>query len=461
MVPRAAFLFVLVPIFGTGLFFYIKIYWSEQKMNYQKLKGTHDYFPEELVYWQYIEKTANEIFKKYCFGEIRLPIIEKLELFSRSVGETSDIVTKEMYDFYDKGDRHIVLRPEGTASVARAYVENKYFGPEHHKPAKYFYFGPMFRYERPQSGRMRQFHQLGVEVFGSPNPATDVETIAMAMELFKTLGLSNLRLVVNSLGDTESRDAFRQALIDYLEPQFDKLSEDSKVRLHKNPLRVLDSKDPKDKEIVKDAPSILDYLNEESSAHFEAVKDLLETIGIPYEIDQNMVRGLDYYNDTIFEIMADSKGLGSNNTVCAGGRYDGLVEDVGGPHTPAFGFAFGMERMVMMLQAEKIEIPETDQLDVFIVGIGNKTNKETLKIVQALRNAGYSAERDFLFRKPKSQFKTANKLNAKVVLTLGENELENKTINFKAMASGNETTISLDKVYQEDFNQLFTEYTNE
>lgn len=422
-----------------------------EKVSYQKLKGMQDLLPEEILYWHYIEKTAEDIFKAYHFSEVRFPLMEKLELFTRSVGETSDIVTKEMYDFMDKGGRHIALRPEGTASAARAYVENKLYGPEHIKPLKFYYTGPMFRYERPQSGRLRQFHQLGVEVFGSPNPATDTETIAMAIDLFHRLGLKELKLVINSLGDRESRDAYRKALIDYLEPQFDRLSEDSKIRLHKNPLRVLDSKAPEDKEIVQNAPSILDYLTEDSIKHFESVKALLNSLNIPYVVDSNMVRGLDYYNDTIFEIMTNSKALGANTTICAGGRYDGLVEDVGGEPTAAFGFAFGMERLVMLLKSEKVTLPEAVPLDVYVVGIGKETNEESLKITQALRHAGLSVERDFLFRKPKSQFKTADKLNAKIVFTLGEKELKEGTVNIKSMATGKEESVPLNKIYEKEF----------
>lgn len=417
-------------------------------MKYQKLKGMQDLLPEELSYWHYIEQTTTSILKNYHFSEIRLPLIEKIDLFARSVGESSDIVTKEMYDFHDKGDRHIALRPEGTASVARAFVENKLYGPEHQKPLKMYYNGPMFRYERPQSGRMRQFHQLGVEIFGSRNPATDVETIAMAMDIFQRLGLKELRLVINSLGDTESRTAYRQALIDYLTPFSDQLSTDSQTRLLQNPLRVLDSKDKKDREIVQHAPSILEFLNDTSKEHFQNVQGILKSLNIPYKIDSNMVRGLDYYNDTIFEIMAESKDFGANTTVCAGGRYDGLVEEVGGPATPAFGFAFGIERLVMMLKAEKIALPSEDSVDVYVVGIGEETNIETLQLVQSLRGRGLSAERDFLFRKPKAQFKTADRFDAKIVLTLGENELKNRTVNIKFMKTGIEETIPLSSIYE-------------
>ena len=424
-------------------------------MKYQKIRGTADFLPEETNKWQYVEAKIEEILKKYYFHEIRLPIFEQFELFARGVGETSDIVSKEMYDFHDKGDRHLALRPEGTAGVVRAYVENKKFGPEHHKPVKYFYNGPMFRFERPQSGRMRQFHQIGVEVYGTKNPAIDVETMHLAMEIFHNFGIKDLSLVINSLGNTESRIAYREALIAYLEPHFDELSEDSQQRLHKNPLRVLDSKDRKDKEIVKDAPSVLEYLDEASTKHFEEVKEMLDYLEVPYEIDTNMVRGLDYYNDTIFEVITNDPDFGANTTICAGGRYDGLVEQVGGPETPGFGFAIGLERLVMLLEAANFEFPNLTELDAFIVTIGDEVNTEALKIVTELRKHGLIVEREFVGRKPGSQFKTADKLNAKVVFTLGGMELENRNINMKLLETGNQTKIQLDDIYSDNFKEIY------
>lgn len=424
-------------------------------MKYQKIRGTADFLPEETNKWQYVEAKIEEILKKYYFHEIRLPIFEQFELFARGVGETSDIVSKEMYDFHDKGDRHLALRPEGTAGVVRAYVENKIFGPEHHKPVKYFYNGPMFRFERPQSGRMRQFHQIGVEVYGTKNPAIDVETMHLAMEIFQNFGIKDLSLVINSLGNTESRIAYREALIAYLEPHFDELSEDSQQRLHKNPLRVLDSKDRKDKEIVEDAPSVLEYLDEASTKHFEEVKKMLDYLEVPYEIDTNMVRGLDYYNDTIFEVITNDPDFGANTTICAGGRYDGLVEQVGGPETPGFGFAIGLERLVMLLEAVNFEFPNLTELDAFIVTIGDEVNTEALKIVTELRKHGLIVEREFVGRKPGSQFKTADKLNAKVVFTLGSMELENRNINMKLLETGKQTKIQLDDIYSDNFKEIY------
>ncbi|GAA0353103.1 histidine--tRNA ligase [Alkalibacterium iburiense] len=423
-------------------------------MNYQKLKGTVDILPEEASKWQHIEESARRILKSYQFKEIRTPLFEKFDLFARGVGETSDIVSKEMYDFKDKGNRHVALRPEGTAGIVRAYVENKLYGPEYHKPMKLYYFGPMFRYERPQSGRQRQFNQLGVEVFGSDNPSVDVETMLLAMDLFKHFDLTDLKLVINSLGSTESRKEYREALISFLEPHFDELSADSQTRLYKNPLRVLDSKDKKDKEIVKDAPSILEYLDEKSRIHFEKVQSMLNALGIPYEIDTNMVRGLDYYNDTIFEIISTHPKFGANATVCAGGRYDSLVKEVGGPDTPAFGFGFGLERLLLMLEQSQYDYPNVQTLDAYIVTIGDQVNEEATRLAYHLRKNGLSTEREFMNRKPGKQFKTADKLNAPFVFTLGEEELAERKVQVKHLETGLQKQINLDELY-DDFSTVF------
>lgn len=302
----------------------------------------------------------------------------------------------------------------------------------------------MFRYERPQSGRQRQFHQIGVEAFGSDNPAVDVEVIAMACQLFAKLGLSNLRVAVNSLGDKESRDSYRQALIDYLKPHFNELSEDSQARLEKNPLRVLDSKDPRDKQFVDDAPSILDYLTPEAHDRFEKVKQMLDALGIDYVVDDSMVRGLDYYNHTIFEVMVQAKSLGKGyTTICGGGRYSGLVEQLGGPDMPGVGFGIGLERLILLLEEEKAWLPTQPDLDLYVVGIGEATNLECLKIVQTARQAGLIAERDYLGRKPKAQFKTAAKAGAKAVITVGTRELADGNVHFKNMASEEEVSLKL------------------
>lgn len=413
-------------------------------MKLQKPKGTQDILPADSAKWQYVENVARETFKKYNYGEIRTPMFEHYEVISRSVGDTTDIVTKEMYDFHDKGDRHITLRPEGTAPVVRSYVENKLFAPEVQKPVKVYYIGSMFRYERPQAGRLREFHQLGVECFGSKNPATDVETIAMAYQLFNMLGIKDVTLHLNSLGNTESRLAYRQALIDYLTPMRESLSKDSQRRLDENPLRVLDSKEKEDKVAVENAPSILDYLDEESQAHFDEVRTMLDSLNIPYVIDTNMVRGLDYYNHTIFEFITTIDK--SELTICAGGRYDSLVEYFGGPETAGFGFGLGLERLLLVLDKQGIELPVEESLDVYIAVLGSGANGKALELVQAIRYQGFNAERDYLGRKIKAQFKSADTFKAKTVITLGESEVESGQVNVKNNATREEVTVSFEEL---------------
>lgn len=398
------------------------------------------------------------VFATYRFSEIRTPLFEHYEVISRSVGDTTDIVTKEMYDFYDKGDRHVTLRPEGTAPVVRSYVENKKFAPEVQKPFKVYYTGSMFRYERPQAGRLREFHQIGVENFGSKNPATDVETIAMAKAFFDQVGVKNIKLVINSLGDSETRERYREALIAYLEQHLDNLSDDSKRRLHENPLRVLDSKDKQDIAIVKDAPSILDFLTDASQQHLIDVKTMLESLNIAYTIDQNMVRGLDYYNDTIFEFMTEIKG--KELTICGGGRYDSLVSYFGGPETPGFGFGIGVDRLLLILEEQGAPLPVAQPLDVYVVVLGASANVAALKLVQSLRDQGYAVERDVLNRKIKQQFKSAEEFGAKVIITLGESEVETGEIVVKNNATRAEVKTTLSDI-QDKFDAVFTKVTTD
>ena len=421
-------------------------------MKLQKPKGTQDILPKDSGKWQYVEEFARNTFKKYNYAEIRTPLFEHYEVISRSVGDTTDIVTKEMYDFYDKGDRHITLRPEGTAPVVRSYVENKLFAPEIQKPVKLYYMGSMFRYERPQAGRLREFHQIGVECFGSNNPATDVETIAMAAQFFNEIGIRNVTLQLNSLGNAESRATYRQALIDYLMPLKDNLSKDSQRRLEENPLRVLDSKEKEDKLAVENAPSILDYLDKESQTHFQAVRSLLEALEIPYTINTSMVRGLDYYNHTIFEFTADVAG--NELTICAGCRYDSLVAYFGGPETAGFGFGMGVERLLLVLEKQGVELPLEDSLDVYIAVLGEGANNKALEIVQALRKQGFTVERDYLNRKLKAQFKSADNFGAKVLITLGESEIESKQVTIKNNQTREELIVDLNQI-QEDFQVIF------
>lgn len=410
----------------------------------RKPKGTEDILPNEISRWQYVEEVARYVLESYNVKEIRTPIFESFDLFSRSVGETTDIVSKEMYDFYDKGDRHIALRPEGTAPIARAYIENKLYGPEFPHPYKVYYLAPMFRYERPQAGRQRQFHQLGIEVFGSTNPAVDVEAMALAWDFFQELGIKNLALCINSLGKSEDRMNYRQALVDYFMPLKDQLSEDSQRRLEDNPLRIIDSKDPKDIELVKGAPVILDYLSPESREHFDQVQDLLTALEIPFTVSPEIVRGLDYYQDTIFEIIIQDDTIGSQSTVCGGGRYDGLLEELDGPSTPGFGFGIGLERLLILMEEQEVEIPQEEGLDLFVITMGDQANKLALQLVQAARSAGLNADRDYLNRSIKSQYNTAEKQNTTTVITVGDNEVESGKLSMKNLESGKQIDFSLD-----------------
>lgn len=423
-------------------------------MTLQKPKGTQDILPKASSQWQALERRAREIFARYNYREIRTPMFEHYEVVSRSAGDTSDIVTKEMYDFYDKGDRHITLRPEGTAPVVRAFVENKFYAPEVQKPVKLYYMGPMFRYERPQAGRLRQFHQMGVETFGSANPATDAETMTMAVNFFHDLGIGDIRLHLNTLGNAASRSAYRKALVDYLSPHQEALSEDSKRRLVDNPLRILDSKDKTDQAIVSQAPSILDYLDQESLSHFEAVKEMLDALGIHYVIDPTMVRGLDYYTHTIFECMATVAG--EDLTICAGGRYDGLVTYFDGPETPGFGFGLGMERLLLVLAEQGIMLETDEGLDVYIVVIGSSVNQEALVLTEALRQQGLRVDRDMLNRKIKAQFKSADTLGARYIITIGQDEVDSDRVTIKHNETRQEVTASLTAV-KDHFLQLLTD----
>lgn len=416
------------------------------KANYQKPKGTADLFGQDVLAWQRIEQQARLIFSRYGYGEIRTPMFEAFELFSRSAGDTSDVVTKEMYDFFDKGDRHMALRPEGTAGVVRAFVENKLFGPEHEKPYKTFYMGPMFRYERPQAGRFRQFHQIGVEAFGSTEPSLDAEVITMVVKFLSSLGLKDLKVALNTLGDQESRANYRQALIDFLKPHEAELSKDSQVRLEKNPLRVLDSKDKNDQVIVADAPKIFDYLSEESKEHFAAVKSYLDDLGIQYEVDQTMVRGLDYYNNTIFEVMTTDPNLKGAATIAGGGRYSGLVEEFGGPETPGIGFGLGVERLISLLEAQNQLNLEDAGLDFYLAHIGDASRAKTLELATNLRDLGFKADLDFAGRSMKAQFKAANRRKARFVITIGDNEVETGQVKVKDMITGHQADMDMNKV---------------
>ncbi|OAT74404.1 histidine--tRNA ligase [Parageobacillus thermoglucosidasius] len=414
-------------------------------MAFQIPRGTQDILPGEAEKWQYVEKIARDICRRYNYREIRTPIFEHTELFLRGVGDTTDIVQKEMYTFEDRAGRSMTLRPEGTASVVRSFVENKMYG-DPNQPIKLYYIGPMFRYERPQAGRFRQFVQFGVEALGSDDPAIDAEVIAMAMELYQSLGLKKVRLVINSLGDIESRKAHRQALIDHFQNRIHELCEDCQVRLKKNPLRILDCKRDRDHELMATAPSILDYLNEESSRYFEKVKAYLTKLGIPFEVDSRLVRGLDYYNHTTFEIMSDAEGFGAITTLCGGGRYNGLVQEIGGPETPGIGFALSIERLLAALDAEGVALPISLGIDCYVVAVGEKAKEESVRLVHKLRKAGIVADKDYQDRKVKTQLKAADRLHAKFVAILGDDELAKEVINMKEMSTGEQTEVPLHSV---------------
>lgn len=413
-------------------------------MSIQIPRGTQDIRPGDVEKWQLIEAKARELCDLYQYKEIRTPIFEHTELFLRSVGDTTDIVQKEMYTFEDRGGRSITLRPEGTASTVRAFVEHKMFG-EANQPVKLYYMGPMFRYERPQAGRFRQFVQFGIEALGSADPAIDAEVISLARHLYQALGLKKLKLVINSLGDKESRNAHREALIEYFRPRIGEFCHDCQNRLEKNPMRILDCKKDHNHELMKSAPSIIDYLNEESKNYFEKVQKYLTALNIPFEIDPNLVRGLDYYNHTAFEIMSDAEGFGSITTLCGGGRYNGLVEEIGGPETPGIGFALSIERFIAALEAESIELSLNKGIDCYVVALGDEAKDYSVSLLQQLRSAGYSAERDYLNRKIKAQFKAADRLQASYVAILGEDELKANKINVKSMATGEQTEFELDQ----------------
>ncbi|SDI76410.1 histidine--tRNA ligase [Alteribacillus bidgolensis] len=405
-------------------------------------RGTQDILPGTSEKWQWIEGKVHEICRRFNYAEIRTPIFEQTELFQRGVGDTTDIVQKEMYTFTDRGGRSLTLRPEGTASVVRSYVENKLYGSAT-QPEKLYYIGPMFRYERPQSGRMRQFFQFGVEAIGSDDPAIDAEVIAMAMEFYNELGLKGLKLVLNSLGDQDSRKAHRDALIAHFKPHIHEFCSDCQDRLEKNPLRILDCKKDRDHPLMDNAPSILDYLNEQSRQYFAAVQRLLDNMDIPYEVDSGLVRGLDYYNNTAFEIMIEGEGFGAITTLMGGGRYNGLVEEMGGPESHGIGFALSIERLLMALEAQKVDLPVKKGLDCYLVALGEQPSEEAAVLLTELRRAGISADKDYVNKKIKGQFKAADRLQASYTAVLGEDELQKGIINVKSMASGEQKEVPL------------------
>ena len=422
-------------------------------MNFQIPRGTQDILPEQSAKWQYIEQKAHDLCRRYNYQELRTPIFEQTELFARGVGDTTDIVQKEMYTFEDRGGRSLTLRPEGTASAVRSYVENKMHGWAT-QPVKLYYIGPMFRYERPQSGRMRQFVQFGVEAMGSDDPAIDSEVIGLAMDLYRELGLNNLKLIINSLGDKQSRNEHRNALIEHFKPRISEFCSDCQERLEKNPLRILDCKKDRDHELMKTAPSILDYLNEASNEYFEKVQSYLTNMGISFEVDATLVRGLDYYNNTAFEIMVEGEGFGAITTLCGGGRYNGLVEEIGGPETPGIGFGLSIERLLLALETQGVELPVQKDLDAYLVVMGNEAKDKAPQLLHNLRSHGIVVDGDYLGKKMKGQIKAADRQNAAYALILGEEELVNDSIIVKTLETGNQELVSLDEVASFLFTKL-------
>jgi histidyl-tRNA synthetase len=402
----------------------------------QAIRGTRDILPDEIGYWQRVEAIAREILARSTYQEIRTPIFEQTDLFERGIGEATDVVSKEMYTFSDRGDRSITLRPEGTAGAVRSYVEHGMHAQG--GVQRLWYTGPMFRYERPQAGRQRQFHQLGVEVLGSANVRADAEVIAIATDILQAVGLKDLTLQFNSIGDASDRQRYRSALVDFLTPHKDKLDPDSQNRLTRNPLRILDSKNSNTQAILENAPSILEYLSPESKTRFERVRSLLEDLGISCVINSRLVRGLDYYTHTVFEIQ--SEHLGAQATVCAGGRYDGLVSELGGPETPAVGWAMGLERLIILLQ--QLEQKSSSAIDFYVVSRGEKPEAQALKLAQSLRHEGFNVEHDLSGSAFGKQFKRADRSGAAACLVLGDTEAETGTVQIKWLKSGEQSAIS-------------------
>ena len=387
-----------------------------------KPKGTYDIYGDEGKKWQYVSRVVDEVMERYNYGFIRTPIFESTELFHRGVGDTTDIVSKETYDFMDRGERNMTLRPEGTAGVVRSFIENKMYG-DAIQPVKLYYNGTMYRYERPQSGRDRELTQFGVEVLGSSDPAMDAEVISVAVNIFKMLGLKGVKVKINSLGDTESRNAYRDALVEYFKPHMSELCPDCNERLNKNPLRILDCKFDANLDVIKNAPTILDYLNEDSKNRFEDVQNYLEVLDIDYEVDPKIVRGLDYYCHTVFEIEATVEGFGSNNVLAGGGRYDTLVSNLGGPETPGIGFACGLGRLINALNLENIELPINKGLDAFVLYVNNAEKEYAMALTQDLRINGFRVETDAMGRSLKGQFKQADRFNPKFLIILNSDDL--------------------------------------
>ena len=404
------------------------------------IKGTLDLLPKESCKTQYIEAAVREIAENYGFSEMRTPVFEHTELFQRSVGETTDVVQKEMYTFEDKGGRSITLRPEGTAGAARAFLEHGLFNDA--LPQKIYYLTSCYRYEKPQAGRLREFHQFGVESFGAGTPAADAEIISLAHAVFRYLGVQNLTLEINSIGCPECRKKFQEALKAYFESYREQLCDTCKSRLERNPMRILDCKSPVCSEIAAGAPKILDFLCDDCRAHFDAVQKYLQAMDIAFTVNPTIVRGLDYYTRTVFEFV--SSEIGAQGTVCGGGRYDGLLEELGGKPMPACGFGMGIERLLLLMEAQGVPFPEPKKCDVYLVSMGEEAGLKAAALAEQLREEGLSAQFDTVGRGLKAQMKYADKLGAAYTVVLGDAELESRRVNLKNMRDGTQTELSLD-----------------
>ncbi len=410
-------------------------------MNIQAIKGVKDILPGEVEVWQFIENKARALFETYGFSEIRAPVFEYTELFSRSIGETTDIVEKEMYTFEDTTGKKITLRPEGTAPVVRAYIEHQLYNKAH--ITKLYYFGPMFRHERPQAGRYRQFYQIGTEVFGIDSPILDAEVLSMLSKIMEAIDVKGLELQINSLGCKDCRPRYKEALKQFLKDKHPLLCENCQRRMDRNPLRVLDCKSKTCKDAVKDAPVILDYLCDFCKQHFDKVKDTLNTLKVPYSINPRLVRGLDYYTKTTFELV--SFNLGAQNAVAAGGRYDGLVEELGGPKTPGIGFAIGVERLVSLMKKDNFK---TNKPDIFIATLGDESKNITVALMDSLRKKGIRAETDYEGSSLKSQMRKADKLGARYVLIIGDDEIKKGTALLRDMEKKTQEEAAINKIVE-------------
>ena len=416
----------------------------------KKIKGTEDVLPKQSYRWQFVEKIMREEARAYGFKEIRTPVFEHTELFARGVGQTTDVVQKEMYTFDTKGGESVTLRPEGTAGAARAVLEHSL--EQDGLPIKASYFVSCYRYEKPQAGRLREFHQFGIEEYGTQAPAADAEIICLAQSVLDRLGLSQVHLEINSIGCPECRARYNQALKEYFTQYKDRLCPTCLTRLEKNPMRLLDCKSPEDKEIAKDAPKITDYLCEDCEAYFTEVKKYLDAAGVEYTVNPTIVRGLDYYTKTVFEFVTDC--IGAQGTVCGGGRYDGLIEELGGKHMPSLGFAMGMERLLMVMDAQKIEIPDNDKTALYIATMGDAAKVKAFELLRQVRECGLIAETDVVGRGLRAQMKYADKIGAKYSVVLGDNEIEENKARVKNMETGEQTELALDESFADKFSVL-------